>query len=329
MSRAVWARSFYKELEQTVDMILCRSEKAACNMADGYSRVTRRPSVCYSQHGAAAGMLASMLYEPMFSHSPVVAVTGSVPLSRKNRWYYQDCEEMPYFEPTCKFNVDVTDFTRLAEYIRTAIQIAVSGCPGPTHVNVHTDMSDRTGEIPEIFGDKTFFKIPPFRPRAEPERVMQAAKMLADAERPIIICGSGVHISEAYNELREFAELLTIPVVANYKGRGCLSEQHPLYVGVMGVYGVKHANEIVRESDVVFFLGTRAEPHMTEELTAPEPGASKIIHLDIDPMAIGRNYKTDVPLVGDAKLTLQDLNSLCETSDGKTFAKSGASQGGG
>jgi len=299
--------AFYKELEQTVDMILCRNEKTACNMADGYSRITRRPSVCYAQMGAAAAILASMLYEPMFSHSPVVALTGSVPVARKNRWYYQDCDEMPYFDATCKFNVDVTDLSRLAEYIRTAVQVAVSGCPGPTHVNMHTDMSDLAGDMPEIFGDKTFFRVPPFRPRAEPERVTEAAKMLADAERPVIICGSGVHISEACDEMRELAELATIPVVANYKGRGCLPEEHPLYVGVMGSYGVEYANEVVRESDVVFFLGTRAEPHMTEELTAPEPGASKIIHLDIDPMAIGRNYRADVPLVGDAKLTLQDL----------------------
>ncbi|MGA2784637.1 MAG: thiamine pyrophosphate-binding protein [Candidatus Bathyarchaeia archaeon] len=313
--------AFYKELEQTVNMVLCRNEKTACNMADGYSRVTRRPSVCYSQHGAAAAILASMLYEPMYAHSPVVALTGSVPIARKNQWYYQDCDEMHYFDSTCKFNVDVTDLGRLAEYVRTAVQVAVSGCPGPTHVNMHTDMSDLTGEMPEVFGDKRFFRVPPFRPRAESERVMEAAKMLAKAEGPVIICGSGVHISEAYDEMRELAELLTIPVVANYKGRGCLPEEHPLYVGVMGTYGVEYANDVVRESDVVFFLGTRAEPHMTEELTAPEPGASKIIHLDIDPMAIGRNYQTDIPLVGDAKLTLQELITILKYMVAKPMPK--------
>jgi acetolactate synthase-1/2/3 large subunit len=313
--------AFYKELEQTVSMILCRNEKAACNMADGFSRVTRRPSVCYSQHGAAAAILASMLYEPMFSHSPILALTGSVPIKRKNQWYYQDCDEMPYFEPTCKFNVDVTDLSRLAEYIRSALQIAVSGCPGPTHVNMHTDMSDKVGDMPEIYGDQTFFRAPPFRPRAERERIIEAAKMLASADRPIIICGSGLHISGAYDELRQLVDMLTIPVVANSKGRGCLPEDHPLYVGVMGIYGDRHAGEIVRQSDVVFFLGTRAEPHMTEELTAPEPGASKIIHLDIDPMSIGRNYKADIPLVGDAKLTLQDLITTVKQMSAKVSPK--------
>jgi acetolactate synthase-1/2/3 large subunit len=300
--------SFYKELDKTnINMVLCRNEKAACNVADGYSRVAKKPSVCYSQHGAAAAILASMLYEPMFCHSPVVALTGSVPTSDKDRWYYQECYEMPYFESTCKFNVDVTDVSRIAEYVRTAIQMAVSGCPGPTHVNMHTDMSEKIDEIPEIYGDTTFFKVPPFRPRAEKDKVHEAVRLLSNSERPVMVCGSGVHISEAYNEVRELSELLAVPVVANYKGKGCFPEEHPLWAGVMGAYGLELANEVVRGSDVVFFIGTRAEPHMTEALTAPEPGASKIIHLDIDPSAIGRNYKANVALVGDAKLTLQDL----------------------
>lgn len=305
--------TFYKELEKEMNMVLCRNEMAACCMADGYSRMTKKPSVCYSQHGAAAAILASTLYEPMSAHSPVVALTGSVPTSRKDRWYYQECYEMPYFESTCKFNVDVTDLSRLAEYIRIAVQIAVSGCPGPTHVNIHTEMADAVVEMPEIYGDKTFFKAPPFRPRAELERIAQAAKLLTNAERPVIVCGSGVHISGAYNEVRELAELLTVPVVTNYKAKGCFPEEHPLYVGVMGTYGMEFVNEIVRESDLVFFVATRAEPHMTEELTAPEPGASKIIHLDIDPVAIGRNYKADAALVGDAKLTLRDLIAVLKS----------------
>ena len=115
-------------------------------MANGYARITRKPTACYSQHGAAAAILASILYEPMFDHSPVVALTGSVPISRKHHWYYQDCDEMPYFQPTCKFNVDVAEIDRISESIRIAAQVAVTGCPGPTHVNIHTDLSEKTVE---------------------------------------------------------------------------------------------------------------------------------------------------------------------------------------
>ncbi|OGD55912.1 hypothetical protein A3K81_04950 [Candidatus Bathyarchaeota archaeon RBG_13_60_20] len=276
-------------------------------MADGYARVTGRPTVCYGQHGAAAAILASMLYEPMYAHSPVVALTGSYPTAKKDAFSYQECYEMRYFEQTCKFNADVTDVGRLAEYMRTACQVAVSGCPGPTHVSMHTDMADRVEEVPEIYGNEVFRRVPPFRPRAEPERVAEAARLLAEAESPVIVCGGGVHLSGAYEELLELAETLMIPVVANPNGKGCFPEDHTLWMGVMGTYGRPVSNDVVREADLVFLLGTRAGRMQMEEFTSPQPGSTRIIHLDIDPTAIGRTYRPDVALVGDAKATLQEL----------------------
>ena len=287
--------------------ILCRNEKSATNMADGYSRVTNKPSVCYGQAGAAAMILASMMYEPMYAHSPVVALTGTHPTSDRDRWDYQECPELKSFEATCKFNADVTDLGRIAEYMRTAIQMAVSGCPGPTHISMAYDINTAVGEMPELYGDETFFKVPPFRPRPEPHRVAAAAEALIKAEKPVIMCGTGIHSSRAYDEVRELAEFLTIPVVTNPGAKGCFPENHPLFVGVIGGYGSEHANEFVRGCDLVFFVATRAGAHTTEDLTAPEPGTAKIIHLDIDPIALGRNYKPDVPLIGDARVTLQEL----------------------
>jgi acetolactate synthase-1/2/3 large subunit len=287
--------------------ILCRNEKAATNMADGYSRVTGKPSVCYGQAGAAAMMIASMMYEPMYAHSPVVALTGTHPPSERDRWDYQECYEMKSFESTCKFNVDVTQVGRLAEYLRTAIQVAVSGCPGPTHVNMAYDINMPIGEMPELYGDPTFFQVPPFRPAPEPARIAAAAQLLVEAQRPVLMCGTGIHLSQAYDEVRELAERLAIPVVVNPGAKGCFPEDHPLYVGVIGGYGREQANEFVRGADLVFFVATRAGAHTTEDLSAPAPGAAKIIHLDIDPIAIGRNYKADVPLVGDARVALQQL----------------------
>jgi len=296
-----------------IKTIMCRNEKAATNMADGYARVTKKPTVCYSQHGAAAAILASMMYEPMAAHSPVVALTGATPTSRKDQWLYQECYEIPYFQSTCKFNVDVTDANRVAEYVRTAIQIAVSGCPGPTHISIHQDMWNIMTEMPEIYGDKNFLTFPPFRTRPEKGKVVEAAKLLANAEGPVMVCGSGVHWSDAYNEVKALAELLSIPVATVYGGKGCFPEDHPLYIGTIGAYGRPVSNDIVREADVVFFVATRAGRHHTRNLTAPVPGTSKIIHLDIDPIAIGRNYKVEVALVGDAKVTLQDLLAALKT----------------
>jgi acetolactate synthase-1/2/3 large subunit len=312
----------YTQIENAgVKTVLCRNEKSATNMADGYARVTKKPTVCYSQHGAAAAILASMLYEPMYAHSPVIALTGSYPTLKKDAWSYQECYEMKYFEQTCKFNADVTDVSRLGEYMRTAIQVAVSGCPGPTHISMHTDMADTIVQMPEIYGNEMFSKIPPFRPRAETERVVDAVKLLVKARNRVIICGSGVHLSGAYDEVRALAELLMIPVVTNPNGKGCFPEEHPLYMGVMGTYGRSITNDIVREADLIFLLGTRAGRMQMEEFTSPPPGTLKIIHLDIEPVAIGRNYKPDVALIGDAKATLQELLAALKTLIVKPRAK--------
>jgi acetolactate synthase-1/2/3 large subunit len=290
-----------------IKTIMCRNEKSATNMADGYARITQKPTVCYGQHGAAAMILASMLYEPMAAHSPVIALTGATPTKAKDQWAYQECYEMPSFQSTCKFNADVTDINRLAEYMRTAIQIAVTGCPGPCHINMHQDMWNVEAEMPEVYGDKNFLTFPPFRTRPEQGKVAEAAELLIKAERPVLVCGTGVHLSGAYDEVGELAELLSIPVATVYGGKGCFPEESPLYIGTIGVYGRPVSGEIVREADVVFFIATRAGRHHTENLTAPIPSTAKIIHLDIDPIVMGRNYRLEVPLVGDAKTTLQDL----------------------
>lgn len=296
-----------------IKTIMCRNEKSATNMADGYARITKKPTVCYGQHGAAAMILASMLYEPMAAHSPVIALTGATPTRAKDQWTYQECYEMPSFQSTCKFNADVTDINRLAEYMRTAIQMAVTGRPGPCHINMHQDMWNVEAEMPEVYGDKNFLTFPPFRTRPEQGKVVEAAELLAKAERPVLVCGTGVHLSGAYDEVREVAELLSIPVATVYGGKGCFPEDSPLYIGTIGNYGRPVSGEIVREADVVFFVATRAGRHHTENLTAPIPSTAKIIHLDIDPIVMGRNYKLEVPLVGDAKTTLQDLLATLKT----------------
>ena len=218
-------------------------------------------------------------------------------------------------------NADVTDASRLAEYMRTAIQVAVSGCPGPTHISMHTDMADKVEEMPEVYGNEIFKRVPPFRPRAESERIIEAAKLLVKAEDPVVVCGNGVHLSGAYDELRTLVEMLKIPVITNPNGKGCFPEGHPLYMGVMGTYGRPITNDFVREADLLFLLGTRAGRMQMEEFTSPQPGTSKIIHLDIDPAVIGRTYKPDVALVGDAKATLQELLSVMNILATKPRAK--------
>jgi acetolactate synthase-1/2/3 large subunit len=306
--------SFYDAIEaEGIKMVLCRNEKGACTAAEGYSRLTNTPSVCYSQHGAAAAILGSMLYEASYNHTPVIALTGSFPLSVKDRWLYQDCYEMPYFESTCKYSVDIADVSRLSEYLRNAVQTAVAGCPGPTHASIKSNMPGQLLDSPKVYRERHPLPVPSYRPTAERDRVVEAAKLLAGAEMPVILCGSGVHLSQAYSELLELATLLSIPVAVNLKGRGAFPEDHPLFFGITGSYGIQLTNDIIREADVVFFLGTRADPHTTDGLTAPQPGGSKIIHLDIDPTVINRNYQADIPLVGDLRATLTEIIAALRT----------------
>jgi acetolactate synthase-1/2/3 large subunit len=174
-------------------------------------------------------------------------------------------------------------------------------------------MWNNVTEMPEIYGDKNFLTFPPFRMRPEHRKVVEAAKLLTNAKSPVILCGSGIHWSDAYDEVQELAELLSIPVATVYGGKGCFPEDHPLYIGTIGEYGRPISNSIVREADLVFFAATRAGRHHTQNFTAPLPSTSTIIHLDIDPIAIGRNYKTEVPLIGDAKVTLRDLVTNLKT----------------
>lgn len=298
---------FEEMAKEGFNMVLCRTELGAAGMAHGYSRVAREPCIAYGQYGAAAGLIGAMLYESQYAHAPVVALTGATPTFQKDRWLYQELYEMPYFQVSTKYNVDVTDVERLGDYLSVAIEESVSGCPGPTHVNMHVDMAELEAEVPEPVVDKAFLKFPPFRPLADQDKIIEAARLLANAERPFIIVGTGVHLSEAYDEVRELAEMLSAPVATNFKGKGAFPENHPLYAGVMGCYGTSYTNEMAREADVVFAIGVRLDPHTTENTTAPDPKKAKIIHLDIEPAVIGRSYKTEVALVGDAKRTLQVL----------------------
>lgn len=296
--------------EEGINMVLCRSELGAANMAHGYSRVTNEPSIAYGQYGTAAALIGAVIYESQYAHSPVVALTGATPTYQKDMWMYQELYEMPYFDYSTKYNVDVTDIERLGDYLRVAIQESVSGCPGPTHVNVHVDMAELEADVPEPYEDLTFKAHPPFRPLASLDKIEEAARLLANAERPVLITGTGVHLSNAYDEVRELAEILSSPVATNVKGKGTFPENSPLYAGVMGSYGTSFTNEIVRKADVVFAIGVRFDPHMTESMTAPDPHKTRIIHLDIEPSVIGRVYRTDVGLLGDAKRTLIELISI-------------------
>jgi acetolactate synthase-1/2/3 large subunit len=275
-------------------------------MADGYARISYKPGVCFGQAGPGAINLATGLYEAFWTHTPVIALTGSTNLSQLYKFQYQELDEMPLFEPTTKWNVEVFQAARAGEIMRDAFMIATSGAPGPVHVNLHYDAATRETDMSEPYGDPVYSRYPAKRVRPDPEDVKAVAKVLAEGERPVIVAGGGVLISKAWNEVIHLAKTFMIPVATTLSGRGTIPDNNPLSIGVVGRYSKSTANKIVGDADVVFFIGSKAGGMATNNWDCPSEKAT-VIQLDIAPEVIGRNYRTLASMIGDVKLGLHDL----------------------
>ena len=301
--------SLFIEFENAgIDLVLARSEKAAAYMADGYSRVSYKPSVCYGQAGPGAINLAAGLSEPYWTCTPVIALTGSTSIPEQYKFQYQELDEMALFESTTKWNAQILRTDRAGEIARDAFIIACSGSPGPVHINIPYDVANGEAEISDLSPSKYHNSYPCERPRPDQDSVLQVARILKNAERPVIVAGGGVNISGAWNQVLQLAEYLFIPVATTLSGKGTIPDFHPLSIGVVGRYSSSLANKVVEDADAVFYIGSRAGGMATDNWTVP-PQSASIIQLDITPESIGRNYVVTSRLVCDAKQGLKDL--LC------------------
>jgi acetolactate synthase-1/2/3 large subunit len=305
---AILRRALVEMESLGIQRILAHSEKAAAYMADGYARASRRPGVCMAQSVGAAN-LASGLQDPFLGHSPVLALTGRKDFTAQYRNAYQEILHGPMFEPVTKYNVNVDTLGQLPHLLRQAFREATSGAPGP----VHLDLLGHVGQIIDgaeaeldVMVEESFARVPPRRPAPEPEYVREAARLLAAAERPVIVAGGGATVSQAGSEIRELAEKLSIPVAMSLNGKETLLETHPLNVGVVGRYSRWCANRVVSEADVVLFIGSSTGDHVTHGWLIPKPG-TPVIQIDIDPAELGRNYPHTLGLAGDAKVTVRAL----------------------
>ena len=287
--------------------VMVHGEKAAAYMADGYARASRKPGVCMAQHVGASN-LAAGLKDAYLACSPVIAMTGGpAPLAR-HRHAYQELEDFGQFVETTKFNAHVDHVSRIPDLIRQAFREAVSGAPGPVHLQFlghHAEVAMAEAEL-EVIAEQRFMSVPPYRPAAEEKDVRDALDLLARAERPIIVAGGGVAWSQARDEVVALAEKLSVPVATSLNAKGTIIESHSLAVGVVGTYSRTCANRAVGEADLVFFIGSHTGGQVTARWQVPKPGVPAI-HLDIDPAEIGRNYPTKVGLLGDARTVLRQM----------------------
>src|SRR5690242_1021062 len=293
-------------------------EKSAAYMADGYARASGKPGICMAQVIGALN-LAAGLRDAWLAHSPVIAMTGGREPKTKFRQVYQEVDDVPAFEPVTKWNATVDDVSRFPDMVRQAFRVAVSGTPGPVHLQFRGNEGQIDAEEAEMepLVEAQFARVPPFRPEPDADSIVAALRILQDAERPVIVAGGGVRASGAGRELVALAEKLAIPVATSLNGKDSIPGVHPLAVGVCGTYSRESANRVVGQADLVCFVGSETGGMTTHFWAVPKIGVAAI-QIDIDPEALGRNYPLKAAVLGDAKVVLA---KMLERADANTAAK--------
>jgi acetolactate synthase I/II/III large subunit len=300
------------ERRTAIKRVQTHGEKAAAYMADGYARACGRPGICMAQHVGALN-LAAGLRDAFLAHSPVLAFTGGRDPRTKFRGVYQEIDDVPAFAQVTKLNATIDAAERIPDMVRQAFRVAVSGAPGPVHLQFRGNEGQVDIEEAEMHAlcESAFTKIPPFRP--EPVGVREALALLERSERPVFVAGGGARASGAAAELVKLAETLAIPVATSLNGKDLIRGDHPLAVGVVGTYSRESANLAVARADLVCFVGTSAGGMTTNVWSCPKLG-TPAVQIDIDPQALGRNYPLDATVLGDAKVALARMLDAADSA---------------
>ncbi len=287
--------------------ILVRHEQGAAHAADGYARATGKVGVCIATSGPGATNLVTGIANAHLDSSPVVAITGQVARPFIGKDAFQEVDISGITLPITKHNYLVLDVGSLAKIVKEAFYLARTGRPGPILIDVPRDVFIEQTE----FNYPSQVDLPGYKPTLQGHvaQIKKAAKLINEAQRPLIIGGRGIIISGAYAELKQLAETAQIPVITTLLGIGCFPESHILSFGMLGMHGMAYANMAVAAADVIIAIGMRFDDRATGKVSEFAPHAS-IIHIDIDPAEIGKNVPVVVPIVGDVKLVLNALNKL-------------------
>jgi len=292
--------------------ILVRHEQGAAHAADGYARATGKVGVCMATSGPGATNLVTGIANAHLDSSPIVAITGQVARPFIGKDAFQEVDITGITLPITKHNYLVLEASSLARTVREAVYLARSGRPGPVLIDVPRDVFLEEAE----FHYPSKVDPPGYKPtiRGHPAQIKKAAKLISEARQPAIIAGRGVIISGASDELKQLAEVAQIPVVTTLLGIGSFSESHVLSFGMLGMHGMAYANKAVDAADLIIAIGMRFDDRATARVSGFAPNA-RIIHIDIDPTEIGKNVRVDVPIVGDVKAVLEELNKLIDSTD--------------
>lgn len=303
--------------EFPIKHILVRNEQGAAHMANGYARITHKAGVCFATSGPGATNLVTGIATAYMDSVPLIAITGQVDTSLIGKDAFQEIDITGTTEPFCKHNYLVKQAKELPQVIQNAFYIATTGRPGPVLIDVPMDVLRETVEFNMPEND---INIRGYKPadRGHEGQIKKALSLLSHAQKPLIMAGGGIISSDACSEFKAFYETMNIPVISTLMGISSMPTNHPLYYGMLGSHGQKVANHAINNADVILVLGSRiadrsvARPQKLSDKTS-------IIHIDIDPAEIGKNANAKIPIVGNIKTILSQMNTLLAQNDfGKT-----------
>jgi len=289
--------------------ILTRHEQGAAHAADGYARAKGQPGVCIATSGPGASNLVTGLLTAWMDSSPIIAMAGQVPFKLIGHEAFQEVDMQDIALHTCKKDFIIKHANQVFPVFNKAFRLSTEGRPGPVYIDLPKDaqLQKCTKKLPR--------KIPTAQPKfvSQSEKLKKAASWLLHAEQPVLLIGGGVILSNASKEVMKLAELLKIPLANTLMGKSAFPDNHPLSIGMAGMYGTKVANHAIEVADVVVAIGCRFSNRTAEN---PKEFAknAKVIHIEVDPKEVNKNKKVDLAIIGDAKLIVQGLLKIIKKS---------------
>ncbi|MAO63984.1 MAG: acetolactate synthase, large subunit, biosynthetic type [Balneola sp.] len=293
--------------QDSIHHVLARHEQGAIHMAQGYARANGKVGVCLATSGPGATNLITGIADAQIDSTPLVCITGQVPSALLGSDAFQECDVLGISMPVTKWNFQITKAEEIPQALAKAFYLARSGRPGPVVIDITKDA--QFGEFDFAYEPCTSLRSYVPKPKLDHAKVKEAAELINNAERPYVLFGQGVILANAEKEFKQFIEKTGIPAAWTIMGLSALETDHPLNVGMLGMHGNYGPNLLTNECDVLIAVGMRFDDRVTGNLDKYAKQA-KVVHLEIDPAEIDKNVPADIPVLGDAKESLTELNKL-------------------
>ena len=311
-------------LDHGITHVMTRDERSATYMADGYARVSGRVGVTEGPSGGGATYILPGLIEASESSCAVLAITTDVSVATYGKYPLTEVDQEALMRPLTKWNTVIRQAAHIPRMVRSAFRAMTTGRPGAAHLGLPYDIQYDPVDADDLWADPRLQTFPAYPQAPEPGAAEAALDAILSAKNPLIVCGGGVVIAGAIEELDRLANRLDIPVATSISGQGALADVHPNNLGVVGSNGgTDETWEMMEAADLVVFMGIRAGSTTTARWEAPKPG-TRIVHFDADPMVIGANYPTEVGVVGDLRLALAQVNAALDGREAAGFGGAAA-----